>query len=147
MTTTATILSEISKKYQVQVDFVVAHSRAEPLPGCSVHTPTMDVAERLMQLAGNYETGLKTGWPEWVSQDEARDVQILSQSGSTPDPIDPDWVYYDIVASCTVNATARLTIAVETDLDIESTEGIAFVQAQAEAAAAAWIVERNFVAL
>jgi hypothetical protein len=100
-----------------------------------------------MLLASNYEVGLKTGWPEWVSQDEARDVQILSQSEPTPDALDPDWVYYDIVASCTVNATARLTIAVETDLDIESTEGIAFVQAQAEAAAAAWIVERNFVAL
>jgi hypothetical protein len=147
MTTTVTVLSEISKKYQVQVDFPVAHSRSEALAGCTVHTPTMDTAERLMQLASNYEVGLKTGWPEWVVQDTARDVQIVSQSEPTPDALDPDWVYHDIVASCTVNATARLTIAVETDLDIESTEGIAFVQAQAEAAAAAWILERNFVAL
>lgn len=147
MTITATVLSEISKKYQVQVDFAVAHSRAEPLSGCTVHTPTMDTNERLMQLASNYEVGLKTGWPEWLVQDETRDVQIVSQSGPTPDPIDPDWVQYDIVASCTVNATARLTITVETDLDIESTEGVVFVQAQAEVAAADWITQRNFVAL
>ena len=144
MTTTVTVLSEISKKYQVQVDFPVARRRAEPLSGCTVHTPTMNTEERLLQLASNYENGLKTGWPEWLVQDENRDVEIISQSEPTPDAIDPDWVYYDIVASCTVNATARITINVETDLDIESTEGVAFVQAQADAAAAAWISERAF---
>ncbi len=147
MTTIVTVLSEISKKYQVQVDFVVSHRRAEPLSGCTVHAPSMDTAERLLQLASNYENGLKTGWPEWLVQDENRDVSIVSQSEPTPDAIDPDWLYYDIVASCTVNATARLTITVETDLDPESTEGAEFIQAQAEAAAAAWITERAFTAI
>ncbi len=144
MTTIVTVLSEISKKYQVQVDFPVAHRRAEPLSGCTVHTPTMDTETRLMELASNYEVGLKTGWPEWLVQDETRDVEIVSQSEPTPDPLDPNWLYYDIVASCTVNATARLTISVETELDPESTEGAEFIQAQAEAAAAAWIAERAF---
>jgi hypothetical protein len=147
MTTIATVLSEISKKYQVQVDFLVAHTRAEALAACTVHTPTMTTETRLMQLASNYEVGLKTGWPEWIVHDEARDVAIVSQSEPTPDALDPDWLYYDIVASCTVNATARITINVETDLDPESTEGEAFIQAQAEAAAAAWITERAFTAI
>lgn len=147
MTTTVTILSEVSKKYQVQVDFAVAHGMTIPLDGCTVHTPTMVKATRLMELAGNWENGLKTGWPEWIVQDTARDVAIVSESAPIPDPIDPDWEQYNLVISCTVNATARITINVETDLDAESPEGEAFIQSQAEAAAAAWITERAFTAI
>lgn len=143
MTTIATVLSEVSKKYQVQVDFAVAHRMTIPLDGCTVHV-SHDKATRLMELAGNWENGLKTGWPEWIAQDSNRDVEILSESAGTPDPIDPDWTQYNLVISCTVNATARITIQVETDLDPESTEGAELIQTQAEAAAAAWITERAF---
>jgi hypothetical protein len=147
MTTTITVLSQISRRFQVQVDFPVAHRMTIPLDGCTVHNPSMDKATRLMDLANNWENSLKTGWPEWIVQDTARDVEILSESAPMPDPIDPDWVQYNLVISCTVNATARKTIEVDTDLDPETTEGAAFIQEQAEAAAAAWITERAFVAI
>lgn len=144
MTTTATVLSQISQKFQVQVDFAVAHRMTIPLDGCTVHGTTHDKATRLMELASNWENGLKAGWPEWIVQDQTRDVEILSESEPTPDPIDPEWSSYNLVITCTVHASARRVIEVDTSLDPESPDGQAFIQAQAEAAAAAWIAERAF---
>lgn len=149
---TATFLSTVSRKHRVQVDFDVAHVYTVPMENTTVKQDgsyiidgapvQMTKAERIAWLIGRYENGMKTEWAEWIDRDTSRNGAVVSETQRTEHTAGEGWDVYDLVVSWTVNATARLTIEVETDLYPEDA-GEVFAAA-ANQAAADWIASRPF---
>lgn len=137
MSITASVISEVSTRHRIQVDFQVAHTYRVPYENATLHTSHVK-EERWAQLISSYEDGVKN-WPEWLIKDEARNGVVESEHLTRTDIADPDWSYWDLVCSWSINATARIYVEQETTLDPASPEFAAWVQAVGEQAAADWI--------
>lgn len=140
MSATIASVQQISKKYRLTVHVPVNHRAQYHQDVGSAHpNPSQELTDQFTAYTSDYENGVKDGWSDWHQKDETRNGTFTLEPKAAPGEYICH-VQFDIV-----NAIAITDATVETEL--EGAELTALLQAHADAAADAWIQNRNLVPL
>ena len=142
MTATPTVVSIVSRRRRIQVDFDVNATQSYVQDVGSDHdNPSPELTAQFEAYVADYENGVKDLWPEWIVKDTSRNGTFQL----TPRP-DKGPGRYDCLVQWTVSgATARIFVEVDGSVEPEDEGWADWLQSVADAAASQWISEHGMI--